>query len=408
MDYAAYFTDALAQLHSERRYRVFADLERLAGRFPHAIWHSPQGRRDVVVWCSNDYLGMGQHPKVIGAMVETATKMGTGAGGTRNIAGTNHPLVELESELADLHGKEAALIFTSGYVSNQTGIATMAKLIPNCLIISDAFNHNSMIEGVRQSGCEKVIFRHNDMGHLEELLKAAGDRPKLVAFESLYSMDGDVAPVNEICDLAKRYGAMTYCDEVHAVGMYGPRGGGICERDGVMARVDVIEGTLAKAFGCLGGYITGSSVLIDAVRSYAPGFIFTTALPPPVCAAATAAIRHLKASSWERERHQDRAARVKAVLSAAGLPLMASDTHIVPVFVGDPEKCKKACDLLLEEHGIYIQPINYPTVPKGTERLRITPSPYHSDALIDRLAESLVDVWEQLGLSLKKRALAAE
>jgi 5-aminolevulinate synthase len=408
MDYNAFFTGALARLHSERRYRVFADLERLAGRYPHAVWHSPYGQRDVVVWCSNDYLGMAQHPKVIGAMVETATRMGTGAGGTRNIAGTNHPLVELERELADLHHKEAALVFTSGYVSNQTGIATMAKLMPDCIIISDAFNHNSMIEGVRQSGCEKVIFRHSDLGHLEEILKAAGSRPKLVVFEGLYSMDGDVAPVNAICDLAERYGAMTYCDEVHAVGMYGPRGGGICARDGAMDRVDVIEGTLAKAFGCLGGYITGSSALIDAVRSYAPGFIFTTALPPAVCAAATAAIRHLKTSNLERERHQDRAARVKAVLTSVGVPLMPSETHIVPVFVGDPENCKFASDLLLEKHGIYIQPINYPTVPKGTERLRITPSPWHTDDLIDGLAAALLDVWERLGLPLKKRAEAAE
>jgi 5-aminolevulinate synthase len=406
--YGSYFVQALERLHQERRYRVFADLERLAGRFPRAVWHSPQGPRDVVIWCSNDYLGMGQHPKVIAAMVETAARMGTGAGGTRNIAGTNHPLVELERELADLHGKDGALVFTSGYVSNETGISTLAKLLPNCLILSDALNHNSMIEGVRQSGAEKKIFRHNDMAHLEELLAAAGDRPKLIVFEGLYSMDGDVAPVQAICDLADRYNAMTYCDEVHAVGMYGPRGGGICERDGVASRVDVIEGTLAKAFGCLGGYITGSRDLIDAVRSYAPGFIFTTALPPAICAAAAAAIRHLKASNYERERHQDRAARTKAILTNAGLPVMASDTHIVPVLVGDPEKCKTATDLLLERHGIYIQPINYPTVPKGLERLRITPSPYHEDALIDALAAALVDVWETLGLPLKSRAAAAE
>jgi 5-aminolevulinate synthase len=409
MNYDAFFSDALARLRDERRYRVFADLERQAGRFPRAVWHSPDGPRDVIVWCSNDYLGMGQHPKVIGAMVETATRMGTGAGGTRNIAGTNHPLVELERELADLHRKDAALVFTSGYVSNETGISTMAKLMPGCLILSDAFNHNSMIEGIRQSNCDKQIFRHNDMAHLEELLRAADPkRPKLIVFETLYSMDGDCAPVNAICDLADKYGAMTYADEVHAVGMYGARGGGQAELQGAMARVDVLEGTLAKAFGCLGGYIAAKASLIDAVRSYAPGFIFTTALPPAICAAATAAIRHLKASSYERDRHQDRAARVKAVLSAAGLPVMMNDTHIVPVFVGDPEKCKEATDILLAEHGIYIQPINYPTVPKGTERLRITPSPYHEDALIDGLAEALVEVWERLELPLKPRAMAAE
>jgi 5-aminolevulinate synthase len=409
MSYDAYFTGALARLRDERRYRVFADLERQAGRFPRAIWHSPHGPRDVIVWCSNDYLGMGQHPKVIGAMVETATRMGTGAGGTRNIAGTNHPLIELERELADLHRKEAALVFTSGYVSNETGISTIVKLMPGCLILSDAWNHNSMIEGVRQSGADKKIFRHNDMAHLEELLQAADPaRPKLIVFETLYSMDGDTAPIGRICDLAERYGAMTYADEVHAVGMYGPRGAGQAELQGVMHRIDVLEGTLAKAFGCLGGYIAASAAICDAVRSYAPGFIFTTALPPAICAAAAAAIRHLKASSYERERHQERAARTKAMLEAAGLPVMANDTHIVPVFVGDPEKCKAASDLLLEEHAIYIQPINYPTVPKGTERLRITPSPYHEDALIGGLAEALVDVWERLGLPLKKRALAAE
>ena len=409
MTYNEYFEKALARLRDERRYRVFADLERLAGRFPHAIWHSPHGPREVVVWCSNDYLAMGQHPKVIGAMVETATRMGAGAGGTRNIAGTNHPLVELERELADLHGKEAALVFTSGYVSNETGISTIARLLPDCLLLSDAWNHNSMIEGVRQSKCEKQIFRHNDMAHLETLLAAAPrERPKLIVFETLYSMDGDVAPINRICDLAQRYGAMTYADEVHAVGMYGARGGGQAEQQGAMARLDVIEGTLAKAFGCMGGYIAGNAPLIDAVRSYAPGFIFTTALAPAICAAAAAAIRHLKRSSFERERHQERAARVKAVLNSAGLPVMASDTHIVPVFVGEPEKCKQATDLLLEQHGIYIQPINYPTVPKGSERLRITPSPHHDDALIDALAEALLDVWEQLALPRGRPALAAE
>ncbi len=409
MQYNQFFQDALTRLHDERRYRVFADLERIAGRFPHATWHSNSGARDVVIWCSNDYLGMGQHPKVVGAMVETATRIGTGAGGTRNIAGTHHPLVQLEQEIASLHGKEAALLFTSGYVSNQTGLSTLGKQIPNCLILSDALNHNSMIEGIRQSGCERVVWRHNDTAHLEELLIAAGpDRPKLIAFESLYSMDGDTAPLAKICDLAEKYNAMTYCDEVHAVGMYGAHGAGVAERDGVMARIDIIEATLAKAFGCLGGYITGKTEVIDAVRSYAPGFIFTTALPPPICAAATAAIKHLRSSTWERERHQDRAARVKAVLNNAGIPVMPTDTHIVPVFVGDAEKCKKASDMLLEQHNIYIQPINYPTVARGLERLRITPSPYHDDKLIDALAEALVQVWNELGLPLGAKAIAAE
>ena len=407
--YDGFFADAVARLHVERRYRIFADLERMAGRFPHAVWRSPQGPKEVVIWCSNDYLGMGQHPKVVRAMIEAATRFGTGAGGTRNIAGTNHPLIELEQELADLHGKEAALVFTSGYVSNQASIATIAKLIPDCLILSDALNHNSMIEGIRQSGMEKRIFRHNDINHLEELLNVAGaDRPKLIVFESLYSMGGDVAPISRICDAADRYGAMTYLDEVHAVGMYGPRGAGIAARDGAMHRVDVIEGTLAKAFGCLGGYITGSATLIDAVRSYAPGFIFTTALPPAICAAATAAIRHLKTSEWERKRQQDRARRVKSALAAAGLPVMLSNTHVVPVAIGDPAKCKAASDLLLSKHGIYIQPINYPTVAKGTERLRITPTPCHEDHMIAELAAALVEVWDELGLPRGNLPYAAE
>ncbi|WP_371348813.1 5-aminolevulinate synthase [Ancylobacter sp. IITR112] len=408
MDYARFFQDAVDTLKNERRYRTFAEIERDTARFPHAIWHTPQGERDIVIWCSNDYLGMGCHPDVVEAMCATARQSGAGAGGTRNISGNSHAVVELEAELADLHGKEAGLVFTSGYISNQTGIATLAKLIPNCLILSDALNHNSMIEGVRQAGRDKAVFRHNDLAHLEELLRAAGDRPKLVVFESIYSMDGDVAPIGAICDLAERYGAMTYLDEVHAVGMYGPRGAGVAERDGVMHRVDVIEGTLGKAFGVVGGYITGKRAVMDAVRSYAPGFIFTTALPPAVAAAAAASVRHLKASASERARQQAQVAKVKRALDLAGLPQMVTDTHIVPIMVGDAEACKAASDMLLQDHGIYIQPINYPTVPRGTERLRITPGPFHDDALIAHLAHALSDVWSRLGLGFVKRAQAAE
>jgi 5-aminolevulinate synthase len=399
VDYVAYFEATLAALKEERRYRVFADLERQAGRFPYARWRGPAGEREVVVWCSNDYLGMGQHPKVLNAMCNAARAMGAGAGGTRNISGTSRAIVALEAELADLHGKETALVFTSGYVSNLAGIATIARLLPDCLILSDALNHNSMIEGARAGDCAKAIWRHNDLAQLEEFLIRAGkDRPKLIVFESIYSMDGDVAPIEKICDLAQCYNAMTYIDEVHAVGMYGPRGAGVAERDGVMHRIDVIEGTLAKAFGTLGGYITGKRAVIDAVRSHAPGFIFTTALPPAVAAAAKASIAHLKGSSVERAAQQAAVAATKASLTEAGLPVMATETHIVPLLVGDPNLCKRASDMLLELYGIYIQPINYPTVPRGTERLRITPGPFHNMGLITELVTATVAVWRQLGL----------
>jgi 5-aminolevulinate synthase len=402
MDYQQFFERSIARLKSESRYRSFADLERDAARFPVALWR-PEGEadapREVTIWCSNDYLCMGGHAKVVEAATRAAERHGAGAGGTRNISGTHHPIVELEGELADLHGKQAALVFTSGWISNLAGISTIAGLLPDCLILSDALNHNSIIEGVRRAGCEKQIWRHNDVAHLEELLIAAGpERAKLVVFESLYSMDGDIAPVAGIADLARKYNALTYVDEVHAVGMYGPRGGGVCERDGVMGRIDIIEGTLAKGFGALGGYIAANAAIVDAVRSYAPSFIFTTTLPPMVAASACAAVRHLKASGAERARHQHMAALAKHALRAAGLPILDNVSHIVPLMVGDAERCKAASDLLLHRHAIYIQPINYPTVAIGTERLRITPTPRHTEAHVAELVEALVDVWRALGL----------
>ena len=396
-----FFQTAIARLKAEKRYRVFADLERDAARFPLAPWRPADGSppQEVAIWCSNDYLGMGGHSKALDAAIAAAGRHGVGAGGTRNISGTHHPIVELENEIADLHAKEAALVFTSGWISNLAGISTIASLMPDCLILSDALNHNSMIEGVRRSDCERKIWRHNDVAHREELLKAAGERrPKLVVFESLYSMDGDIAPVAEIADLAQKYDALTYIDEVHAVGMYGPRGAGICEREGVMDRIDVIEGALAKGFGALGGYIAGDSCIVDAVRSYAPQFIFTTTLPPMVTAGACAAIRHLKTSGAERERHQYMAALTKHALRAAGLPVLDNPSHIVPLVVGDAELCKAASDLLIRRHQIYVQPINYPTVAIGTERLRITPTPRHTEKGVSELVEALVDVWKTLEL----------
>ena len=402
MNYQQHFESAISRLKAENRYRVFIDLERDAARFPTALWRPecPAERpREVTIWCSNDYLGMGGHEKAVAAAIRAARRNGAGAGGTRNISGTHHPIVELEAELADLHGKPAALAFTSGWISNLASISTIAQLLPDCLILSDALNHNSMIEGVKRAGCEKKIWRHNDVAHLEELLIAAGpDRAKLIVFESLYSMDGDIAPVAQIAALAKQHNALTYIDEVHAVGLYGPRGGGICEREGMMDQIDIIEGTLAKGFGALGGYIAANAAIVDAVRSYAPQFIFTTTLPPMVAASACAAVRHLKASSKERERHQHMAALTKHALRAAGLPVMDNPSHIVPVMVGDAAKCKAASDLLLKRHSIYIQPINYPTVEMGAERLRITPTPRHTEAHVAELVEALVDVWRTLGL----------
>ena len=399
VDYEGHFREAVRQVRAEGRYRVFAELSRCAGDFPHAVWHSPAGPRDIVIWCSNDYLGMGQHPAVIEAAVAALRAHGAGAGGTRNIAGTGRLHVELERELADLHGKPAALVMTSGYVANEAALSTIAGLLPGCILFSDENNHASMIAGIRHSRADKRIFRHNDLADLDAKL-AAADRaaPRLVAFESVYSMDGDLGDIAGITDVARRHDAMTYLDEVHAVGLYGPRGGGIAEMQGLASRVDVIQGTLAKAYGGMGGYVAGSAALIDAIRSSASGFIFTTALPPALAAGALAAVRHLKGSGAERQRHQERAATVRRRLAEAGLPVMPSQSHIVPVLVGDPVRCKAASDELLDRHGIYIQPINYPTVPRRTERLRVTPSPLHDDREIDRLVAAMRDVWARLEL----------